>query len=98
MGAAAPARQFGFVPAVGRSDRFGFRSVDGAGRVDAGLVVAPASPDVSDASVARDDASVGSAPGDLWAGLAHGTRPPRRRIGPRAAEKVVLCRACRARA
>ena len=44
LGAPAPARQFGSVPAAGRSDRDGVRRPDGTGRTDAGLAGAAPSP------------------------------------------------------
>src|ERR1700694_3437885 len=53
LGAAAPARQFGAVSAVRRSDRRRLRGPDGAGRVDAGLAGAAASSHVHAASIKR---------------------------------------------
>ena len=97
LGAAAPARQFGAVSAAGRSDRRGVRSADAAGRTDAGLAVAAASPDVRVAQAARRIEPPLRYPGrDLRSGGADRAGPPRRRIALRAAEEIVLCGACRA--
>ena len=55
LGAAAPARQFGVVPAAGRSDRAGVRKSDGAGRTDAGLAGAAPSPHLRAAQACAAD-------------------------------------------
>ena len=77
LGAAAPARQFGALSAARRSDRRGVRRPDGAGRIDAGLAGAAASPDFRVAQAARRiEPALGHSRRDLRSGGADRARPP----------------------
>ena len=79
LGAAAPARQLRPLSAAGRSDRAGVRGTDGAGGTDAGLAGAAPSPDLHAATPARRiEPPLRHPYRDLWPGLAHRARPPRR--------------------
>src|SRR5882672_3022501 len=97
LGAATSARQFGAVSAIRRSHRGGVHLTDAAGRTDAGLAGAAASPDFRMAQAARLAPAFGRSCRDLWSGGADRARPPRRRTALCPAEKIVLRGARRAK-
>ena len=69
LGAPAPARQLRAVSAAGRRHRHGVRRSDAAGRADAGLAGAAASPDLQLAQAARQiEPALRHSRRDLWPG------------------------------
>src|SRR4029078_6160098 len=98
LGAAAPARQFGPVPAAARSNRSGVRKSDGAGRTDAGLSAATPSPPLRAAAAWWPiEPSLRYTRRNLRSGRADRAGAPLERTAARTAEAILLCRPCRAK-